>query len=493
LPDPGDKDLKMRTLKYAVRPVSILKYLGQLCCVLALMTIVPLVVSLLFGDYRVSVRYVIVVVAILALSAGLIRLPATKRLQTNEAMVISALIFIFAPLVMAWPMMGSGLGFLDALFETISAVTTTGLTTTSTVADKSEAFLFARVWMQWVGGLGIVVLSLTVMIRPGLVAKRLGDVEDYEEDLIGGTRAHARRVFSVYAVLTGFGIIVLGLLGTGWFEAILYCFAAVSTGGFSPHDASLAGLESHPAQAMVILLSMLGGVSLILYHRLVRDGWRVMVYDRQLQGFLIAGLLMTLLVASSLWLQSGLHWTWALGHGALNALSAQSTAGFSSLNISELDAGTKFILIFAMFLGGSIGSTAGGIKILRLLILMRFLYLLIQRAGMPRNALAEARLGGRRLESDEIQNALILVIVFIFLIAFSWLPFVFMGYSPLDSLFEVVSAVGTVGLSAGVTDAALHPFLKGVLCVDMLFGRLEILVWLILVYPGTWFGKRLEG
>lgn len=482
----------MRVLKYAVRPLAILKYFGLLGFVLALMTVVPLAVSLLFGDYHVSLRYAIVVIGIFILSAGLMRLPAPKRLQTNEAMVITALIFLFAPLAMSWPMMASGLGFLDALFESISGVTTTGLTTIATVANKPETFLFARAWMQWVGGLGIVVLSLAVMIQPGLVAKRLGDIEDYEEDMIGGTQAHARRVFIVYVALTAVGIVILGLLNIGWFEAILYCFAAVSTGGFSPHDASLAGLESHPAQAMVILLSMAGGISLMLYQRVFRDGWRVMMNDRQLQGFLIAGLLMTLLLTGSLWLQGGFQWPQALGHGALNALSAQSTAGFSSLNPSELDGGSKLLLIFSMFSGGSIGSTAGGIKILRLLILLRLLQLSIQRAGMPQNAVAETRLGGHRLETDEIQNALCLVLVFIAFIVFSWLPFVVMGHNPLDSLFEVVSAIGTAGLSAGITDSALHPFLKAVLCIDMLLGRLEIFAWLILVSPGTWFGKRLE-
>jgi len=482
----------MRALRYAARPMPILKYFGLLCIVLALLTIVPLTVSLWFGEYRVSIRYSMVAAGVFCLGLGLMRLPSPKRLQTNEAMVITVLIFLFAPLAMSWPMMASGLGFLDALFEAISAVTTTGLTTTSTIADKPDTFLFARAWMQWIGGLGIVVLSLAAMIQPGLVAKRLGELEDHEEDLIGDTRTRARLVFVVYASLTVAGVAALGLLDIGWFNATLYSLAAVSTGGFSPHDASLAGLESLPAQAMVILLSMAGGVSLILYQRAYREGWRVMMTDRQMQGFLIAGLLMTLFLACSLWMQSGLNWFQALRHGALNALSAQSTAGFASLNISEIDAGSKLVLIFSMFSGGSIGSTAGGIKILRLLILMRLLYLLIQRVGMPRNAVAEARLGGHRLEADEIQNALCLVLIFIVCIAFSWLPFVSMGYDPLDSLFEVVSAVATAGLSAGITDPALHPLLKAVLGVDMLLGRLEIFAWLILLTPGTWIGRRLE-
>ena len=482
----------MRTLIYAVRPVSVLKYVGLLSCVFASTTAVPLIVSLLYGDYRVSLRYGTVMAGVFVIGACLMRLPAPKRLQSNEAMIITALMFLLTPLAMVWPVMASGLGFTDALFETISGVTTTGLTTTATVAGMPETFLFARAWAQWLGGLGIVVLSLAAMIQPGLVAKRLGDMEDYEEDLIGGTRARARRVLVVYAVLTGAGVAALALLGVGWFEAILYGFAAVSTGGFSPHDVSLAGLDNHPAQAMVILLSAAGGISLLLYIRVFRDGWRALITDRQLQGFLIAGVVTTLLLTGSFRMQSGYHWSRAIGQGALHALSAQSTAGFAALNLAEIDAGSKLILIVSMFTGGSIGSTAGGIKILRLLILMRILQLSIQRAGTPRNAVAEAHLGGSRLESDEIQNALCLALVTVIVIFISWLAFVSMGYNPLDSLFEVVSAVGTAGLSAGITGPALPGILKAVLCADMLLGRLEIFAWLVLLSPSTWIGNRLE-
>ena len=162
------------------------------------------------------------------------------------------------------------------------------------------------------------------------------------------------------------------------------------------------------------------------------------------------------------------------------------------MDIAKISDGSKFTLILAMAVGGSIGSTAGGIKILRLLIVFRLLYLVLQRAGAPSNAVSEARLSGRRLEADEIQNALCLIILFIFFTAVSWLPFLAFGHAPLDSLFEVVSAIGTAGISAGITSADLHPLLKGILCADMLLGRLEIIVWLVFVYPGTWIGHRRE-
>jgi len=481
----------VRALRYSVRPLPVLKYFGQLCIVLALLTLVPLVVSIILGDYRVTLRYAIVVVGVFTMGFFLQRLPTPKRIQTNEAMVVTAFVFLFAAMVLTWPTMASGLSFTDALFETISGITTTGLSVTASVADKPAIFLFSRAWMQWVGGLGTVILFVATMIRPGLAAKRIGDLEDYEEDLVGSTRAHARRVIIVYSILTGFGIIILGLLGTGWFNGVIYSLSAVSTGGFSPHDASLAGLNSQWPQAMVILLSVAGAIPLVLYFRSFKEGGRVLLRDRQLQGLLIAGLVAALLMAGFL-TQDGFSWIQALRHGVLNAFSAQSTAGFSTLDISQLNAGAKLTLIFSMFLGGGVGSTAGGIKILRLLILGQLLYIFLQRPSMPRQAVAEASLGRRRLETDEIQNALSIVFVFLASIGISWLIFVGMGHNPLDSLFEVVSAIGTVGLSTGISAPELHPILKGVLCADMLLGRLEIIAWLVLFYPRTWIGRRLE-
>jgi trk system potassium uptake protein TrkH len=482
----------VRALRYSVRALPVLRYFGQLCIVLALLTLVPLVVSAILGSYQVTLRYSIVVVGVFITGFFLRRLPTPKRIQTNEAMVVTALIFLFAAVVMTWPIMASGLSFGDALFETISGITTTGLSVTASVADKPAIFLFSRAWMQWVGGLGIVILFVATMVRPGLAAKRIGDLEDYEDDLVGSTRTHARRMLITYSILTGVGIIVLGLLGAGWFNGVLYSFAAVSTGGFSPHDASLAGLNSLPLQAMVILLSVAGAVPLVLYFRSFKETGRVLIRDRQLQGLLIAGLVTSLLMAWFLFAQDGFNWVQALRHGVLNGFSAQSTTGFSTLDMSQVGTGAKLTLIFSMFLGGGIGSTAGGIKILRLLILAQVAYVFLQRAGMPRQAVAEASLGTRRLEADEIQNALTIVFVFLTFIAVSWLAFVGMGYNPLDSLFEVVSAIGTVGLSTGISAPGLHPVLKGVLCADMLLGRLEIIAWLVLFYPRTWIGRRLE-
>jgi trk system potassium uptake protein TrkH len=187
-----------------------------------------------------------------------------------------------------------------------------------------------------------------------------------------------------------------------------------------------------------------------------------------------------------------LSWLQASRHGILNAFSALSTAGFSTLDISQISAGAKLILICSMFLGGCVGSTAGGIKILRLLIVTKVIQFFFHRASTPRQAVVEASIGKRRLEQDEIQGAMSIIFLYLACITISWLIFVSMGHNPLDSLFEISSAIGTVGLSSGITTPDLNPLLKMVLCADMLLGRLEILAWIVLFYPRTWIGRKLE-
>jgi trk system potassium uptake protein TrkH len=479
-------------LRYAVRLRVVFKYFGQLCLVLAALTAVTLLVSVLFGERDMSLRYAIVVFALIALGTALSRLPAPSSVQANEGMVLVALMFLFTPLIMSYPMMAAGLSFIDALFEAISGVTTTGLSTMATLAGAPATFLFSRAWMQWYGGLGIVILSLGLAMQPGLVAKGLAVTEAEAHDLVGGTRAHARRVMKVYVALTVIGILGALLVGVGLFDAVLYTFAAVSTGGFAPYDSSL-GVFGWPAQLWVSLLCLAGAVSLAFYHRIwVYRQRHLMPGDfAQVRALLVASLIISVLLGASMRSGGDMSWSTVLHHAPQLAVSAQTTAGFASMPCLQLNADSKLILIFSMLVGGGVGSTAGGFKLLRLLIAASVFRFILVRTCLPQHAVVEPRLEGRVLEGDEIQEALLLILLFVAVVALSWLIFVAMGFDPLDSLFEVVSATGTVGLSVGITSESLPALLKGILCVDMLMGRLEIIAWLVLLYPGTWFGRRM--
>lgn len=478
-------------LSYAVRLRTVGKYFGQLCLALALLIFVPLLVSLGLRDIDSSQRYVTITLSLGVAGFLLSRLKASPRLQTNEAMVIVALVYIAMPLLMTYPIMGTGVNFIDALFEAVSAGTTTGLSSLATIEDKPKIFLFARAWMQWYGGLGIVILSLAILIHPGLTAKTLAVTDDNEDNLAGGTKAHAQRVLLAYGSLTAIGIGILWLAGGDLFNAIVYTLSAVSTGGFSPHDSSLKGYGSLAVQWVVTLLCLAGSISLALYYTCCKKGFRLMYRDLQLRALLTAVLVITGLMVFCLRMQ-GMGWPEALHHGPLLALSAQSTAGFSTLDLSQLSPVSKGTLLLAMAVGGGVGSTAGGFKIFRLLILFSIFRLIIVRTCLPSHAVLAPYLRGQRLQDKEIREALGIILLFVIIMLFSWLPFLAMGYDPLNSLFEVVSATGTVGLSAGIIGPDLPVLLKAVLGIDMLMGRLEVVVWLVFFYPKTWLGRRAE-
>ncbi len=477
------------TLLYAVRWSVLGCYLGQIALILALLTFPPLGVSLYYGEYPISVRYVSVIVLLVAAGWPLSRLRAPDQIQANEAMVIVTLAFVLTPLFMSWPLAAAGLSALDAMFEAVSGVTTTGLTTLATVQNRGHSFLFVRAWMQWYGGLGIAVLAVAIMAQHGLASRKLVECAGAEVQ-VSSTRTHARRVLAVYALLTLFGGLLIWAAGLAPFDALAHALSAVSTGGFSTFDQSLGGLPTL-APFAVAFVSFLGAVSFPLYFFAWRRGIGELLGDLELHSLAGACVAGTLLLALWLW-KSGVPMAEALRQGSLLAVSAQTTTGFSALSIASLDAFPKGLLILSMAVGGSLGSTAGGVKLLRVLVLLRLIQTLLRRSAAPEHAVVEARLGGRRLMEEDMIHALLIIALFSAVVMLSWLAFLAQGYPALDALFEVVSAAGTVGLSAGITSSDLPALLKLVLCLDMLAGRLEIVALLVTLYPVTWIGRKRE-
>ena len=486
---------RIETLRHAVRWRVLLKYLGVLGLVLAVLDTVPLLASLVLGEASLAPVLAAPVVLLVAACLPLARVVAPQRLQLNEAFAIVVLSFVLGALAMSLPLaVYSDQSWLDGLFEAVSGITTTGLSTLAAVEDKPRTFLFARAWLQWYGGLGIVVLSLALFMHNGLFARQLMETEAVGETLVSSTWQYARRILAVYAVLS------LAALGAIWlatgdgFSALVHALAAVSTGGFSSFDDSLGHWGAGPA-SVVLAFALLGAGALPLYHRTWREGvWRgsrTLARDAELRLLVVAIALTT-----------GLLWLWmpagegealpALGSALLLATSAQSTTGFALAPVAALDDASKLTLVASMLVGGSVGSTAGGFNLLRLLLLLRVLQLVLVRAAAPSHAVIEPRLGGRRLDDDDLWRALLVILLYVLVVFVSWLIFVAHGYPGIDALFEVVSATATVGLSTGISRPALEPLLKLVLCFDMLAGRVEIFALLVVLYPGTWFGKRAE-
>jgi len=475
-------------LRFAVRVRVVAKYLGQAFLMLAALTCVPAAVAAIAGNTGVALRYLAVILLFAVYGAVTARIRVAANMQRNEALVITALVFMLSGCVMAFPLMGYGISLVDAIFEAVSGVTTTGLSTLASVEGMPASFLFARAWLQWVGGLGVLALVLALVIEPGVAAKRLGF--DERVDIAGGTQAHIRRVSLVYVVITVIGILALLAVGEPALDAINHALAAVSTGGFSSHDDSLAGIVSWPARVLITLLSLAGAVSFSLYYLGIFRHVPRLLREPQFRGLLMLCAVTVVVLFGFMTLAHPERMTGNLADAVLTGISAQTTTGFSSLPLAELDAGSKLALIVSMFIGGEVGSTAGGLKVLRLLVLFSLVRLLVQQTAIPSTGRISATVGGAPLQSDEINAAVTLLVVYLLVILLSWVVFLTSGYAPLDALFDIVSAVATAGLSVGVVSATLEPGLKAVLCLDMLMGRVEVVAFLVLLYPRSWFGRK---
>ncbi|HES76158.1 MAG TPA: TrkH family potassium uptake protein, partial [bacterium] len=253
------------SLHYAIRPAVVGRHLGQLSFLLAMLTLVPLGVSLYFAETEISLRYALVIATALLFAVGMRRVPLSSNLQVNEALAIAALAFILAPLLMSLPMMASGLSWVDAFFEAMSAITTTGLSMHPATEALPRSFLFSRAWMQWYGGLGIVVLSLALLMGHEMGARRLSDSSG-----LGGLETsaheHARRTALVYVALTVLGIAIVWPLSGNFFHALTHVFAAISTGGFSSWEDGLAGVDSWAVRLAIMFVCLLGAVPFVLYY-----------------------------------------------------------------------------------------------------------------------------------------------------------------------------------------------------------------------------------
>lgn len=477
------------SLTFSVRPTVVAHYLGQLSLLLALVLVVPGAVAAFTDPREVALRYLAVIAALAAAGLAARRLERGDRLQRNEALAVAALGFLGASLAAGAAFTAYGLGFADAWFEATSGVTTTGLTVLANVPEASPSLLFARAWLQWVGGLGVLALALAFTIPAGLPAKRLALDKRSIEDIAGGTRTYARMLITVYGSLSLAALALLLASGLPWWDALLHMLSGVSTGGYSNHETSIAAFPAWYQQAAVLLVSLAGAVPFIVYFRLGERRFLAACGDPELKWLLILG---GVLGAAILALESLRHgFSPALLEDALLlGYSAQSTTGYSPLAVTGLTPASQAFIVGAMLIGGGLGSTAGGFKLRRWLIIWEVFRLSLERLHSPPRSVLKARLGGDALADEELLSACLVILAFMITLFVSWCCLAALGHPPLPALFDAASALGTVGLSAGVVSASLDLPSKLVLTLGMLLGRLEIVAIVVLLLPRTWFGRR---
>lgn len=479
-----------RILSYAVRPRVVAHLGGLLCWTLIPLLLPPLIIALIDGEPGYAARLAIGLGALgLAGFAG--RQVTLERPRLNEVMVVSAMAFAVPPFFTAWALTAFGLDYVTALFESVSGITTTGLSVLWPAEDLPQSVLFTRAWLQWYGGLGFVVLALGLMGGAGVAAARqLGEAEEVADDPLGSLRERARRTVIIYAALTGLCFLALWASGPDAWTAFLFSLTALSTGGYAPHSASAALLESGWSQAILIGFSTLGAVSVGIWLHALRRRELGPILRADLIG--LTGFLLAATGGLALFMALG---GFSLGeiarHAPFMALSAQTTTGYSTMDTASLPAAALVWLMIAMAIGGNSGSTAGGIKTFRVLTAFAVIRLTLHRPSLPQNAVTPLKAGKHRIESPELEGIASVVGLFGATVLLAWLAFLASGYG-LDALFDVVSATSTTGLSTGVTGPGLEPGLKATLALAMLLGRLEFVALLVLIWPPTWLGQQYK-
>lgn len=415
------------------------------------------------------------------------RLSSSGELRRIEAVATLSLIFLLSAMLAVPAFMVLGMSPLDALFEATSGITTTGLSVATETESWPISAHFLRAWMQWCGGGVIAVAGVALLMDSARVAETLGREAVEGGDYLASTRTKARIVLSGYGVITLIGVLLSVPLFPRWWEGPVIALAAVSTGGFSPRETSLADY-SLAAQVFTLALCTVASVSLLFYALAWRRG----------PGFALRSSTVTTtlgLIGGGVALSALLHGLtqgWSvegLVEGVLNQVSAHTTAGFSTTPVTSV-APLKLLLMAAMVLGGDVGSTAGGIKTARISMLFRMVALVFLRLRLPDRALSHLKIGNRRADAEAILYAAALLVIYLVSALFFWAALCAAGFPPLAALFDAVSALSVVGLSAGVIGPDLPASLKALAIAAMFLGRLEFFVMISLFLPSTWIARR---
>lgn len=411
------------------------------------------------------------------------RQPLPKDLRASEAMASIALAFLIGALGAVPAFMALGLPPISALFEAMSGLTTTGLS----VAPDPNAWPFAahalRAWLQWVGGLVMATAVLALILPAGMSTRRLGEAGIDQGDRIASTRAKARQLLNVYVGATAIMAVLVCLTIPDWREAVALTLSAVSTGGFAPRSDSLASYSAL-GQGAVILACLVGSVSLLTYVLILKGdiagAWRIGSLRRVGVAIVLLGSAFGVALALGASDDRGLS-TYESG---LNFASALTTAGFSAGAMPG--GGLLIVLILAMLVGGDAGSTAGGLKLARVGLLVRAFFHAFRAPLMPDHAVTPLRMDGAKVGEQTMVGVMALLFIYVATLSGLLLHFTLHGYPVAGSLFDAVSALSTVGLSTGIVTADLPWDLQISLTVAMWLGRLEFIAVLVLLWPRNW-------
>ena len=385
--------------------------------------------------------------------------------------------------------------WVDACFETMSGFTTTGASVLQNLDSLPHGILFWRNLMQWMGGMGIILLSLAIFPALGI-----GSFHLFKAEIPGGSTVErvlprltetAKILWKTYLALTLVQMLLLVVGGMSPFDALCHSMSTVATGGFSTHQDSIAYFNDAYFESIVMVFMFLGGVNFALHFHMIRGNFRVVWENPEFRVYCL------LLLGGISLATSGLYFSEhaatvgeALRIASFNVVSVNTTTGFATHDFNIWPEYLRLFLLMIMMVGGCSGSTSGSLKIIRFIILSKVIFREFQKLIHPR-AVIPIKVAGKPLDPDHVLNVIALTGLFFSITAFSSLVLVFLGVDLTTSISASVATLFNIGPGLGEVGPAAHyadlPALgKWMLILWMLMGRLEVFTIMLLFLPVTW-------
>ena len=454
----------------------ILHYLGYIMGGIGVVLLFPIFIDLIYGEYVYPIG---LIPPLFSIAIGFLFVTIFReydRLKFKHGMIISSVAWLWAGFIAAIIMMLIlDISFLDAFFENISAWTGSGLTLFNDVESLPMSILFLRSLEQWIGGLGVVIIFISILIKPGTSAFKLYKSEAREEKLKPNIKNTLRKTIEIYVVYTVLGIFLYFLAGLPVFDAVNLTFTTISTGGMSIKNANVGFYQDNLVYLITIFLMLLGATSFTVHYKMIKSKTLSIYKDIQFQAILLSIIISGILVALITHL--------APMDVVFHIVSAITTTGANIASSSELASWATpalIIIMVLMVMGGSSGSTVGAVKIIRVITFLRGVNLTVTNVIAPKRV-AKTKIADRTFNQSEIKEASSYITVYLMFLIVSWIIMTYYTNDPINSLFDVTSTIGNVGLSTGMINGSLSAFPKVMLIFLMWIGRLEIIPVLLTI------------
>ena len=464
-----------------------LHIIGSFLKYFALAYIVPLVTALYYGeDWRIFLYSLLITLTIgLLLEFGF---RTTKVIERADGFTIVAFTWLLIPLLGTLPYVFLGLGFLDAFFETMSGFTTTGATILNVVEELPKSALLWRSLTQWLGGMGVILLFISILPRLGVGGSQLFDREfpgPLPERLRPRFRTTARLLWTIYVGFTGAEIALLYFLARlPLFDSLCISFSTIPTGGFTPTTASIGAYANPLAEYIIMFFMFLAGMSFILHYQVLRGNWKAIKGEEFRLYLIILAVAIFLLIVSQ-----GFN---SYREGMFQAISIMTTTGFVTADFGSWHSGARIVLLALMFIGACSGSTGGAIKVVRVLTLIKHTRVMMRKAISPK-AVIPVKLNQRPLAEGIIRDIISFLFLYILVAVVASVVLVFLGLNLETAISAVAATLGNVGPGLGGVGPSLNYALlpgaaKFILIICMWLGRLELFTVFMIFFPRFWKG-----